>query len=183
MAATQDPHRGRIRFEGSFMRRGVNPEREPGDDAAAGPPQLGGKLVSKPPPVWCSGSGPNDRDAREPQTLQAAGAPQTTRDSLEDSAGACGFDPFAAFEGRLLHIALHHARVRIGKERGECGAPNGIGGPTEVAQLAAEAYCVKCKAKRDIKDAVQITMKNGRPATEGKCPVCGTKMFKIGSAG
>jgi len=26
-------------------------------------------------------------------------------------------------------------------------------------------------------------MKNGRPATEGKCPVCGTKMFKIGSAG
>jgi hypothetical protein len=25
-------------------------------------------------------------------------------------------------------------------------------------------------------------MKNGRPATEGKCPVCGTKMFKIGAA-
>jgi hypothetical protein len=48
--------------------------------------------------------------------------------------------------------------------------------------LAAEAYCVKCKAKREIKDAVQITMKNGRPAVEGKCPVCGTKMFKIGSA-
>jgi len=48
--------------------------------------------------------------------------------------------------------------------------------------LAAEAYCVKCKAKREIKDAVAITMKNGRPATEGKCPVCGTKMFKIGSA-
>jgi hypothetical protein len=23
-------------------------------------------------------------------------------------------------------------------------------------------------------------MKNGKPATEGKCPVCGTKMFKIG---
>ena len=33
-----------------------------------------------------------------------------------------------------------------------------------------------------IKDAVQITMKNGRPATEGKCPECGTKMFKIGAA-
>ena len=48
--------------------------------------------------------------------------------------------------------------------------------------MAAEAYCVKCKTKREIKDAVQITMKNGRPATEGKCPVCGTKMFKIGAA-
>jgi hypothetical protein len=23
---------------------------------------------------------------------------------------------------------------------------------------------------------------NGKPATEGKCPVCGTKMFKIGKA-
>jgi hypothetical protein len=27
-----------------------------------------------------------------------------------------------------------------------------------------------------------ITMKNGKPATEGVCPVCGTKMFKIGKA-
>jgi hypothetical protein len=26
----------------------------------------------------------------------------------------------------------------------------------------------------------KITMKNGKPATEGSCPVCGTKMFKIG---
>jgi Domain of unknown function (DUF5679) len=66
--------------------------------------------------------------------------------------------------------------------QGESGAPNGTACPTEEAELAAEAYCVKCKAKREIKDAVQITMKNGRPATEGKCPVCGTKMFKIGAA-
>lgn len=47
---------------------------------------------------------------------------------------------------------------------------------------APQAYCVKCKTKREIKDAVRITMKNGRPATEGKCPECGTKMFKIGAA-
>jgi RNase P subunit RPR2 len=52
----------------------------------------------------------------------------------------------------------------------------------EESTVAAEAYCVKCKTKRQIKDAVQITMKNGRPATEGKCPECGTKMFKIGAA-
>jgi hypothetical protein len=25
-------------------------------------------------------------------------------------------------------------------------------------------------------------MKNGRPATEGTCPVCGTRMFKIGAS-
>lgn len=48
------------------------------------------------------------------------------------------------------------------------------------AVAAKEGYCVKCKAKREIKDAQEITMKNGRPATQGVCPVCGTKIFKIG---
>jgi len=31
-----------------------------------------------------------------------------------------------------------------------------------------------------MKDAKAITMKNGKPATQGTCPVCGTKMFRIG---
>ena len=43
-----------------------------------------------------------------------------------------------------------------------------------------QAYCVKCRAKREMKDAKSITMKNGKPATQGVCPVCGTKMFRIG---
>ncbi len=45
-----------------------------------------------------------------------------------------------------------------------------------------EAYCVKCKAKREIKDPKAIIMKNGKPATTGTCPECGTKVFRIGSA-
>lgn len=28
-----------------------------------------------------------------------------------------------------------------------------------------QAYCVKCRTKREMKDPKQITMKNGRPAT------------------
>ncbi len=48
----------------------------------------------------------------------------------------------------------------------------------EVDQM--QAYCVKCRAKREMKDAKAITMKNGRPATQGVCPTCGTKMFRIG---
>ena len=48
--------------------------------------------------------------------------------------------------------------------------------------MAETAYCVKCKAKKEMKDPEQITMKNGRPATKGTCPDCGTKMFKIGKA-
>ena len=54
-------------------------------------------------------------------------------------------------------------------------------GLEEDGRMAAkEGYCVKCKAKREIKDAQEITMKNGRPATQGLCPECGTKIFKIG---
>ncbi len=43
-----------------------------------------------------------------------------------------------------------------------------------------DAYCVKCKAKREIKDPKPVTMKNGKPATSGVCSACGTKVFKIG---
>ena len=43
-----------------------------------------------------------------------------------------------------------------------------------------QAYCMKCRAKKEMKSAKAITMKNGKPATQGVCPVCGTKMFKIG---
>jgi len=45
-----------------------------------------------------------------------------------------------------------------------------------------QGYCVKCRRKREIKNAKSIKMKNGRPATQGVCPVCGTKMFRIGKA-
>jgi len=31
-----------------------------------------------------------------------------------------------------------------------------------------------------MKNAKAITLKNGKPATQGLCPICGTKMFLIG---
>ena len=42
-----------------------------------------------------------------------------------------------------------------------------------------QGYCVKCKKKRDIEDAEEVKMKNGRPAMKGKCGVCGTGMYRI----
>lgn len=44
-----------------------------------------------------------------------------------------------------------------------------------------EGYCVKCKAKKEVKGAKQIETKNGRPAVQGTCPVCGTKITIIGA--
>ena len=42
-----------------------------------------------------------------------------------------------------------------------------------------EGYCVKCKAKKEIKDAKEVTMKNKRKAMKGNCSDCGTGMFRI----
>jgi predicted nucleic acid-binding Zn-ribbon protein len=42
-----------------------------------------------------------------------------------------------------------------------------------------KAYCMKCKAERVVSNVQIVTMKNGRPAANGQCPVCGTKMFKF----
>ena len=44
---------------------------------------------------------------------------------------------------------------------------------------AVEAYCVKCREKREMSDGEEVTMKNGRKAMQGKCKVCGTKLFRI----
>jgi hypothetical protein len=52
---------------------------------------------------------------------------------------------------------------------------------SQVEVNAMQAYCMKCRFKKEMKDPKSITMKNGKPATQGTCPVCGTKMFRIGS--
>ena len=46
----------------------------------------------------------------------------------------------------------------------------------------ATAYCMKCRKKVEIKNPRQITLKNGRPAVQGVCSICGTKVFRIGKA-
>jgi hypothetical protein len=53
-----------------------------------------------------------------------------------------------------------------------------LSSPRKEGQM--QAYCMKCRAKREMKDTRSIVMKNRRPATQGVCPVCGTKMFRIG---
>jgi hypothetical protein len=45
-----------------------------------------------------------------------------------------------------------------------------------------EGYCMKDKRMVEMKDPQAVTMKNGKPATRGVCPNCGTTIFKIGKA-
>ena len=45
-----------------------------------------------------------------------------------------------------------------------------------------KAYCLKCRQRREMSNEEAVTLKNGRPATKGDCPACGTKMFRIGKS-
>lgn len=45
-----------------------------------------------------------------------------------------------------------------------------------------QAYCMKCRTQREMKDEEVVTMKNGKTASRGLCATCSTKMFKIGKS-
>ena len=44
-----------------------------------------------------------------------------------------------------------------------------------------EAYCVKCREKREIKDPEAAFNKVSAPVTKGTCSVCGTKVYRMGN--
>ena len=43
-----------------------------------------------------------------------------------------------------------------------------------------EAYCVKCKQKREVSNPEPTYTSSGTPATRGICPVCGTGLYRMG---
>jgi DNA topoisomerase-1 len=46
---------------------------------------------------------------------------------------------------------------------------------------ALQAYCVKCKTKRDMVNTTAVYNPNGTPGTRGTCAVCGTALFRMGA--
>jgi predicted RNA-binding Zn-ribbon protein involved in translation (DUF1610 family) len=45
-----------------------------------------------------------------------------------------------------------------------------------------QGYCTKCRAHVDVArlcGLTQVTLKNGRPAAQGQCPKCGTRVVRI----
>lgn len=44
-----------------------------------------------------------------------------------------------------------------------------------------QAYCMKCREKRDMKEQEATFTSNGTPATRGQCVVCGTVLFRMGA--
>ncbi len=63
----------------------------------------------------------------------------------------------------------------------EAVSPDTSTATTEVTSSPEiQAYCVKCKKKVTMQNPHRVTMKNGRPAMRGTCPVCGTGLYRIG---
>jgi hypothetical protein len=52
-----------------------------------------------------------------------------------------------------------------------------IGG-TMAETYKGEAYCVKCKEKREFEGTVKVS-DSGRRMAQGICPTCGTKVNRI----
>ncbi len=42
------------------------------------------------------------------------------------------------------------------------------------------AYCIKCKAKREMRDPQPVFVGSGKPATQGACAECGTRLTRMG---
>ena len=45
---------------------------------------------------------------------------------------------------------------------------------------ALQAYCVKCRTKRDMQTPQPVYTKTGTPGTRGKCAECDTSLFRMG---
>ena len=52
---------------------------------------------------------------------------------------------------------------------------------TDSTAIATQAYCMKCKTKRDMQSPQAVWTRTGGPATRGQCAVCGTGLFRMGN--
>ena len=46
--------------------------------------------------------------------------------------------------------------------------------------MAITGKCLKCRESKDLIDAEEITMKNGRKSIKGKCPDCKSGVMRFG---
>ena len=85
---------------------------------------------------------------------------------------------------RDLRMAASHRRPYVSPltSDGYGIGLNAIGNGKEAEREMAQAYCVKCKKKVEIQNPKNVALKNKRPAVQGSCPKCGTKVFRIGKA-
>ena len=43
-----------------------------------------------------------------------------------------------------------------------------------------KGYCLRCRTKQEMMETVEVTIKGGRRAVQGRCTVCDTKITRFG---
>jgi len=116
---------------------------------------------------WCEDSKVATTPTPATTSNKTAGVSMPAIDDVE--AAADNTPP--AQEAAIAHISPDEEAV----------SPNTNMPTTEVtSSQEIQAYCVKCKKKVTMQNPHRVIMKNGRPATRGTCPVCGTGLYRIG---
>jgi len=79
----------------------------------------------------------------------------------------------------MLQLSYEHEPVQVSVP---VNPVNVSVNPVKVPMKTQEhiyGYCMKCRAKAEIKNPHHVTMKNRRHAIQGSCSRCGTKMFRF----
>lgn len=50
-----------------------------------------------------------------------------------------------------------------------------------MSDTTIQAFCMKCREKRDMAEPTAVFTSAGTPGTRGKCPTCGTTLFRMGA--
>ena len=91
--------------------------------------------------------------------------------------GLCQFN--LVFDGSHPQVHLHRKiipktnRILISRQ-------NQMASVLVRKEFTMNGYCLKCRAHREMQEPEEVTLKNGRLATRGKCGECGTTMFRMG---
>src|SRR3989475_5341867 len=92
----------------------------------------------------------------------------------DNTNAAVGFSAIANSPYILRVVSKYHYKSIVDAARGErLQGPHNLSGVTPCTRGDSpmmQCYCVKCRAKRAIKNPVPVKLKNAQPATQGTCP-------------
>src|SRR3989441_5797302 len=104
----------------------------------------------------------------------------------DNTNAAVGFSAIATSPYILRVVSKYHYKSIVDAARGETlWGPHTLSGVTPCTRgdsPMVQGYCVKCRAKREIKNPVAVKLKNGKPAMKENIPASGPQRMQIGPA-
>ena len=165
VTSTQAPAvAGTVSPEASQATTPTPPASSPVTAAPGSPPAV------STPPLSSDAAGAVKTERSAAESHSKVGGHVETGKSVESASAATSGQSSKNEWGRIWQIAL----------AGTIFGVSAVLGSLILFVGRMDAYCFKCRAKRQVRSPRKITFKNGRPATRGTCGVCGTKVVTIG---